>query len=142
MNTNLQELKDLIKAKAEYQVELKRNRKDVNFTGTRLNHTYKVWNKEERKFEEVVKPMHPQTAAMLVGGTYKPNGDPYYSFGNPGTKHELRLLYAAYGLLRGKSFSKTESAYPEETHPLNRYKSEIMEIVNLYKDEETVCTDK
>jgi len=137
MNTNLQELKDLIKAKAEYQIKLKQNRKTVNFKGERLTYTYKDWKGVEHTEE-----MRPAKAAELVGGTYKPNGDPYYYFGNPGTKHELRLLYAAYGLLRGKSFSQTESAYPEETHPLNRYKSEIMEIVNLYKDEETVCTDK
>jgi len=136
MNTNIQKLKDLIKAKAEYQIELKKNRKDVNFTGTRLNYTYRVWNSKERKYDEVVKPMHPSTAAELVGGTYKPNGDRYYCFGNPGTKHELRLLYAAYGLLRGKPFSKTESAYPEETHPLHHYEEEIMEIVNQYKDGE------
>ena len=133
MNTNIQKLKDLIKAKAEYQIELKKNRKDTNFTGTRLNYTYKVWNREERKYDEVVKPMYPSTAAELIGGTYNPNGD---YFGNPGTKHELRLLYAAYGLLRGKPFSKTESAYPEETHPLHHFEEEIMKIVNQYKDGE------
>ena len=77
--------------------------------------------------------MHPSTAAELIGGTYNPNGD---YFGNPGTKHELRLLYAAYGLLRGKPFSKTESAYPEETHPLHHFEEEIMKIVNQYKDGE------
>ena len=54
MNTNIQKLKDLIKAKAEYQIELKKNRKDVNFTGTRLNYTYKVWNRSERKYDEYV----------------------------------------------------------------------------------------
>lgn len=133
MNTNIQKLKDLIKAKAEYQIELKKNRKSDNFTGTRLNYTYKIWNREERKYDEVVKPMYPCTAAELIGGTYNPNGD---YFGNPGTKHELRLLYAAYGLLRGKPFSKTESAYPEETHPLHHFEEEIMKIVNQYKDGE------
>lgn len=136
MNTNIQKLKDLIKAKAEYQIELKKNRKDINFTGTRLNYTYKIWNRNEKKYDEFVEPMHPSTAVELIGGTYKPNGDRYYSFGNPGTKHELRLLYAAYGLLRGKSFSKTESAYPEETHPLHEFEEEIMKIVNQYKDGE------
>ena len=133
MNTNIQKLKDLIKAKAEHQIELKKNRKDTNFTGTRLNYTYKVWNRNERKYDEVAEPMHPSTAAELIGGTYNPNGD---YFGNPGTKHELRLLYAAYGLLRGKPFSKTESAYPEETHPLHHFEEEIMKIVNQYKDGE------
>lgn len=136
MNTNIQELKDLIKEKADYQIKLKQNRKTVNFTGERLKHTYRLWNSQTRQYEEVEKDMHPSTAAELVGGTYRPNGDRYYCFGNPGTKHELRLLYAAYGLLRGKPFSKTESAYPEETHPLHKYEQEIMEIVNQYKDEE------
>lgn len=121
MNTKLQELKDLIKAKAEYQKKLKMNRKTVHFTGERL--------------------MSPSQATEELGGTYRPNGDSYYYFGNPGTKHDLRLLYAAYGLLRGKSFSQTESHYPEENHPLNKYKSEIMSIVEEYSDEETVCTD-
>lgn len=130
MNTNLQELKDLIKAKAEYQIKLKQNRKTVHFTGERLTHTWKDWKGVEHTEE-----MHPSKAAELVGGTYRPNGDKYYYFGNPGTKHELRLLYAAYGLLRGKPFSKTENSYPEETHPLHAYESEIMKIVDIYKDE-------
>ena len=121
MNTKLQELKDLIKAKAAEQKTLKMNRKTVHFTGERL--------------------MTPSQATETIGGTYRPDGTSYYCFGNPGTKHELRLLYAAYGLLRGKPFSKTESHYPEENHPLNKYKSEIMSIVEEYSDEETVCTD-
>lgn len=142
MNTKLQELKNLIKAKAEYQTELKQNRKTVHFKGEkRLTYTYKTWT--NGKWQDVVKEMHHDTAVQLIGGTYRPNGDPYYYFGNPGTKHELRLLYAAYGLLRGKSFSQTESHYPEENHPLNKYKSEIMSIVDKYSgDEETVCADK
>ena len=100
MNTKLQELKDLIKAKAEYQIKLKNNRKTVRFTGERLTHTYKKYV-GNGKYEDEIREMHPSTAVELIGGTYRPNGDPYYYFGNPGTKHELRLLYAAYGLLRG-----------------------------------------
>ena len=114
-----------------------------NFKGEkRLTHTYKEWDSKERVYKDVEREMHPYTAAELIGGTYRPNGDPYYYFGNPGTKHELRLLYAAYGLLRGKSFSQTENHYPEENHPLNKYKKEIMSIVDNYSsDEETVCAD-
>lgn len=141
MNTKLQELKDLIKAKAEYQIKLKQNRKTVNFTGERLKHTYRVWDGKERKYIDEERAMHPFTAAELIGGTYRPNGDRYYCFGNPGTKHELRLLYAAYGLLRGKSFSQTENHYSEEDHPLNKYKDEIMQIVEQYEGEETVRVD-
>lgn len=143
MNTKLQELKDLIKAKAEYQIKLKQNRKTVNFTGERLKYTYtyRIWDGKERKYVDEERAMHPFTAAELIGGTYRPNGDRYYCFGNPGTKHELRLLYAAYGLLRGKSFSQTENHYSEEDHPLNKYKDEIMQIVHEYEGEETVRVD-
>lgn len=140
MNTKIQELKDLIKAKVEYQKKLKMNRKTVHFTGERLTYTYKKYV-GGGKYEDEIAEMTPSKATELVGGTYRPNGDPYYYFGNPGTTHELRLLYAAYGLLRGKSFSQTENHYPEENHPLNKYKSEIMSIVDTYSDEETVCTD-
>jgi hypothetical protein len=124
MNTKIQELKDLIKAKAEYQVKLKENRKTVNFKGEeRLKYTYK--NYVNGKYVDEVRDMNHYTAAELVRQE----------------RHELRMLYAAYGLLRGKSFSKTESGHPEENHPLNEFKSEIMKIVNTYQDEKTVCTD-
>ena len=126
MNTNIQVLKDLIKEKADYQIKLKQNRKTVNFTGERLKYTYRVWNSQTKRYKDVEKDMHPSTATGLISGTYPSDG----------TKHELRLLYAAYGLLRGKPFSKTESVYPEETHPLHEYEQEIMKIVNQYKDEE------
>lgn len=137
MNTKIKELKDLIKAKVEYQKQLKQNRKSVNFTGERLKHTYKVWDRKEQKYVEETRDMDPDTASILIGGTYRPGE----YFGNSGTKHELRLLYAAYGLLRGKTFSQIENHYPEENHPLNRYKSEIMSIIEDYSDEETVCAD-
>lgn len=43
---------------------------------------------------------------------------------------ELRIMYAAYGLLRGKPFSVTESHYPEKDHPLNVFKKRIDSIVS------------
>ena len=39
-------------------------------------------------------------------------------------------MYAAYGLMRGKSFSQTENKYPEEEHPLNNYKRDIDKILS------------
>lgn len=47
--------------------------------------------------------------------------------------HKLRLLYAAYGILRDKSFSQTENHYPEDNHPLNSFKLEIDKLVDKYK---------
>ena len=40
-------------------------------------------------------------------------------------RHVLRLDYAAYGLLKGKTFSQIENKFPEENHPLNQWKREI-----------------
>ncbi len=33
-------------------------------------------------------------------------------------KSDLRIMYAAYGLARGKSFSQTENKFEEHNHPL------------------------
>ena len=48
-------------------------------------------------------------------------------------KEQLRILYAAYGLLRGKPFHVTENCYAEENHPLNQFKNAINDIVEQYK---------
>lgn len=48
------------------------------------------------------------------------------------TRKQLRLMYAAYGLIRGKSFSQTENHYPEENHPLKQYQYEIDKLVEKY----------
>ena len=48
MNTKIQELKDLIKAKANYQKTLKQNRKTVHFTGERLMSPSKATEMVER----------------------------------------------------------------------------------------------
>lgn len=45
-------------------------------------------------------------------------------------RDELRIMFAAYGLLRGKPFSVTESHYPEKDHPLNAFKVRIDSIVS------------
>jgi len=47
-------------------------------------------------------------------------------------REDLRLMYAAYGLMRGKSFSVTENRFPEEGHPLNEFKSKIENLVQKY----------
>jgi len=45
---------------------------------------------------------------------------------------ELRVKYAAYGLMRGKSFSVTENHYPEENHPLNKYQNAINKCIEFH----------
>ena len=49
-------------------------------------------------------------------------------------REQLRLMYAAYGLMRGKSFSQTENKYSEEVHPLNEFKEKINKIIFEYKN--------
>jgi hypothetical protein len=58
-------------------------------------------------------------------------------------RHTLRLMYAAYGLARGKSFvqiepnSKWEKKFIDSTfdecHPLRKYMEQIDKILNGYK---------
>jgi len=45
---------------------------------------------------------------------------------------KLRIMYAAYGLMRGKKFSETENHYPEENHPLNKYKNAINNCIEVH----------
>jgi len=58
-------------------------------------------------------------------------------------RHTLRLMYAAYGIARGKSFtqierdSKWEKVYVDssydECHPLRKYQGQIDKILEQYK---------
>lgn len=56
------------------------------------------------------------------------------------TSHKLRIMYAAYGLMRGRSYSSIESHYDDESHPLRKFESEILKVMESY--EENVCTDQ
>ena len=51
-------------------------------------------------------------------------------------RQNLRLMYAAYGVIRGKLFSQIENKYSEENHPLNNYKDSIDDIILNYLIEE------
>jgi len=47
-------------------------------------------------------------------------------------REDLRMMYAAYGLTKGKKFSQIENHYPEETHPLRNYQKTIDRIMEKY----------
>jgi len=53
-------------------------------------------------------------------------------------REKLRLMYAAYGVVRGKSYSQIENKYSQEDHPLKEYQKQIDNIIVSYKvwDEE------
>ena len=48
-------------------------------------------------------------------------------------REDLRVMYAAYGIARGHSFSRIENHYPEENHPLQKYQKQIDRILEGYK---------
>ena len=50
--------------------------------------------------------------------------------------HKLRIMYAAYGLARGKSFSQIENAHPEENHPLMKYQYDIDKLLKQYETQD------
>jgi len=75
--------------------------------------------KNQRKTEKLVgeRKMSPSDA------TYK----------HMSNREDLRAMYAAYGVARGKSFSQIENHYPEEGHPLHAYQRTIDRILDGYK---------
>jgi hypothetical protein len=86
-----------IKAKAEEQIFLKNQRKEVNIVG-------------ERKMS-------------AKDATYK----------HQTNREDLRIMYAAFGLATGKTFSYVENHYPQENHPLEKYRGTIDRILGKYK---------
>jgi hypothetical protein len=48
-------------------------------------------------------------------------------------REKLRVMYAAYGIARGKSFSQIENHYSEENHPLKKYQYQIDKCLEAYK---------
>lgn len=48
-------------------------------------------------------------------------------------REELRILYAAYGVLRGKKYSEIENTHDEENHPLKQYVAAIDRVLKEHK---------
>ena len=67
----------------------------------------------------------------LVGEREMPARDARWA--HEENREKLRAMYAAYGLMRGKSFSVTENKYPEENHPLYGYEFQINKLLESYK---------
>ena len=47
-------------------------------------------------------------------------------------REDLRVIYATYGIARGRSFSQIENHYPEDGHPLQKYQKTIDRILEKY----------
>jgi hypothetical protein len=48
-------------------------------------------------------------------------------------REQLRLMYAAYGLARGKSFSQIENNHKEGEHPLDQFADRINKYIRMYE---------
>lgn len=57
-------------------------------------------------------------------------------------RHALRIMYAAYGFIRGKSFQQIENNHKEEVHPLEKYREQIIKIADKYLVEVPVETQE
>jgi len=81
---------------------------------------------EEQKFLK-----NQRKTEKLVGERKIPASTAWYK--HRCNREDLRIMYAAYGLARGKSFSQVENHYPEENHPLNQYRGSINRILEEYE---------
>ena len=120
-NKKIQDLKNAIKEKVNYQRELKRHRKTEKFKGERMKVSQKVWEYDRVAgrggYVEKEVECTPQIAFKL----------------HVQNRFELRMMYAAYGYLRGKSLFQIENL-TETDHPLNLpfFKERWMKIVEEY----------
>ena len=55
-------------------------------------------------------------------------------------RQKLRLMYAAYGIARGKSLQQIENNHKEDVHPLEEYMDIINDRIEKYKIEVPVET--
>ena len=67
----------------------------------------------------------------IVGERKMPAKDAAYK--HQISREDLRIMYAAYGVARGHSFSQIENHFPEDGHPLQKYQKSIDRILEKYK---------
>ena len=67
----------------------------------------------------------------IIGERKRPASEATYK--HMTNREYLRVMYAAYGIARGRSFSQIENHFPEENHPLNGFKVSIDRILESYK---------
>jgi hypothetical protein len=81
---------------------------------------------EEQKFLR-----NQRKTDKIVGERKMPAKDAQYK--HMANREDLRIMYAAYGIARGKSFSQIENHYSETDHPLQKYQKSIDRILEKYK---------
>lgn len=81
---------------------------------------------EEQKFLK-----NQRKTVKIVGERVIPAKDATYK--HQTNREDLRIMYAAYGIARGKSFSQIENHFPEVDHPLQKYQKSIDRLLEKYK---------
>ena len=81
---------------------------------------------EEQKFLK-----NQRKTVKIIGERVIPAKDATYK--HQTNREDLRIMYAAYGLARGKSFFQTENHFPEVDHPLQKYQKSIDRLLEKYK---------
>jgi len=101
------------------------------------------YSKEEKinfiLFKDYIKTMaeeqrflkNQRKTEKLVGNRKMPAWEASYK--HQVNREKLRVLYAAYGVLRGKSYSEIETHYDEENHPLKQYDKAIERVLIEHK---------
>ena len=96
---------------------------------------------EIKKLVESQKSLKNQRKTVhLIGERTVPAWEATYR--HLANRHKLRIMYAAYGTLKGKKYSEIENHYQEENHPLNEFTTQILQLVEKYETKEAVCSDK
>lgn len=104
---------------------------------------YKTWElKSEIKTlvaNQIITKAQRKTVSLIGERTIDPEDAQYTAWLN---KNKLRLLYAAYGVMRGKTFLEIENKNKEGVVPLSELEDTINSIVEKYayeKEDELVA---
>jgi hypothetical protein len=81
---------------------------------------------EEQKFLK-----NQRKTVKIIGERVIPAKDATYK--HQTNREDLRIMYAAYGIARGKKFSQIENHFPETDHPLQKYQKSIDRLLEKYK---------
>jgi len=94
-----------------------------------------VFKEEIKKLAEEQKFLKDQRKTVHIKGERK--YEPWWAtMKHAENTNKLRIMYAAYGIMRGKCFSQIENSHGEEDHPLNKFHDNIDKIINQYVNRE------
>lgn len=97
----------------------------VKFNYAKMKEDIKTKAEEQKFLKNQRKDVH------IIGERKMSAKDATYK--HMANREDLRIMYAAYGIARGKSFSQIENHFPEVDHPLQKYQKSIDRLLEKYK---------